>query len=328
MKNKNLRFFIFMFIGILTFYWVFKTFSGKDSLNYINDNLEMMALLFIAHIPTLFMDSLSWRILMSNNKLNLRWCIIITWIAQTASKIMPTGVLTGEFVRIYLGKKRGIPVPQISATVIGDLILATCSLMIMGIISIIIFINYYKEPGQDIIDLKLMFLASSLIILGSVFFCISMRYRLIKSLLRMIISKKVMLPFKHFTFNLLKTDYVLYQLSFQLNRLFLGMSIRLMGWFCGALEIYFFFLIINIDISIIDVVLIETFTALMRSIVFFIPAGVGIQELSFILIGNFLGLANPVSFSMALGRRIREIMIGLPAIIAWILLFEKKIKFR
>ena len=154
MKNKNLRFFIFMFLGILTFYWVFKTFSGKDSLNYINDNLEMMALLFIAHIPTLFMDSLSWRILMSNNKLNLKWCIIITWIAQTASKIMPTGVLTGEFVRIYLGKKRGIPVPQISATVIGDLILATCSLMIMGIISIIIFINYYKEPGQDILDLK------------------------------------------------------------------------------------------------------------------------------------------------------------------------------
>ena len=317
-----------MVLGILTFYWVFNTFSGEDSLNYINDNLGMMALLFIAHIPTLFMDSLSWRILMTNDKLKLRWCIIITWIAQTASKIMPTGVLTGEFVRIYLGKKRGVPIPQISATVIGDLILATFSLMIMGVISIVIFLNYYKESGHDILDLKFIFLASFLIILGSVFFCISMRYRLIKSLLTIIISKKTILPLKQFTLNLLKTDYVLYQLSFQLKRLFIGMFVRLMGWFCGALEIYIFFLIINIDISIIDVVLIETFTALMRSIVFFIPAGVGVQELSFILIGNFLGLTNPVSFSMALGRRIREIMIGIPAIITWILIFEKKIKFR
>lgn len=327
MKNKNIKFFIFTVLGILTFYWVFKTFSGVDSLTYINDNLGMMALLFFAHIPTLFMDSLSWRILMINNKLNLKWCIIITWIAQTASKIMPTGVLTGEFVRIYLGRKKGVPIPQISATVIGDLILATFSLMIMGFISIFTFLNYYKEPGQNILDLKFIFLACSLIILGTIFFCISMRYRLIKSLLRMIISKKKISPFKYFTLNLLKTDYVLYQLSFQLNRLFLGTSVRLMGWFCGALEIYIFFLIINIDISIIDVVLIETFTALMRSIVFFIPAGVGIQELSFIVIGNFLGLTNPVSFSMALGRRIREIMIGLPAIITWILIFEKKIKF-
>ena len=66
----------------------------------------------------------------------------------------------------------------------------------------------------------------------------------------------------------------------------------------------------------------------MRSIVFFIPAGVGVQELSFVLVGNFIGLSNPISFSVALGRRIREIMIGIPAIITWWIIFEKKTKYQ
>ena len=36
------------------------------------------------------------------------WSFIITWIAQTSGKFFPTGNVTGEFVRIYLGIKKGI----------------------------------------------------------------------------------------------------------------------------------------------------------------------------------------------------------------------------
>ena len=66
-------------------------------------------------------------------------------------------------------------------------------------------------------------------------------------------------------------------------------------------------MIINIEVSFVDVILIEAFTGLIRSVVFFIPAGLGIQELAFVIIGSHVGLSDSVSFSMAIGRRIREI---------------------
>ncbi len=325
MKNKNLKFSLYFFLGILTFYWVYNTFSGKESLKYINENKSLLILLFFAHIPTLFLDSLSWRILIKDNKISIWWCTIITWIAQTASKIMPTGILTGEFVRIYLGRKRKVSMAQISATVIGDLALATLSLMIMGIVSIFIFF-YYKDYGNELLDFTYISIGIVSIMLGSLFFCLAIRYRVIKIFIRKFISIKKLKRFSNFSRNLLKTDYVLYNLSFEQKRIFSGLMVRLMGWLGGALEIYIFFWIIDIEISIIDVVMIETFTALVKAIIFFIPAGIGIQELSFILIGNFVGLSNPVAFSMALGRRFREIMVGIPAIIAWWMLFERKIR--
>ena len=38
---------------------------------------------------------------------------------------------------------------------------------------------------------------------------------------------------------------------------------------------------------------------------------------------DFVGLSNEVSFAVALGRRVREILVGLPAIITWSLLSKK-----
>ena len=71
-------------------------------------------------------------------------------------------------------------------------------------------------------------------------------------------------------------------------------------------------------------IIIESVTGIIRAIVFFIPAGLGVQEISFVVVGNFLGLASPVSFSAAIGRRIREILVGVPALITWYKLFSNK----
>ncbi len=73
-----------------------------------------------------------------------------------------------------------------------------------------------------------------------------------------------------------------------------------------------------------DVILIEAFTGIVRAVAFFIPAGLGVQELAFVLIGNYVGLGDTVAFSIAIGRRIREIIVGVPAVLIWIFIFHDK----
>jgi uncharacterized membrane protein YbhN (UPF0104 family) len=97
-----------------------------------------------------------------------------------------------------------------------------------------------------------------------------------------------------------------------------------LGWIAGALEIYVFLFIIGVDASLLDVILIEAFTGIVRAVVFFIPAGLGVQELAFVLIGNYVGLGDTVAFSMAIGRRIREIIVGVPAVLIWVFVFNNK----
>ena len=98
----------------------------------------------------------------------------------------------------------------------------------------------------------------------------------------------------------------------------------MLGWISGAFEIYVFLMIIGVEVSFIDVILIEAFTGLIKSIVFFIPGALGVQELAFVLIGGYVGLGDSISFAIALGRRIREIVFGLPAVVAWLMIFEQK----
>ena len=107
-----------------------------------------------------------------------------------------------------------------------------------------------------------------------------------------------------------------------MNALFL----RLLGWVSGALEIYIFLWIIGIEANLLDVILIECITAIFRSVAFFIPAGLGVQEFAFVLMGEFVGYSGVVSFSIALGRRLREIMVGVPAMIIWYFSFKKDTK--
>ena len=129
---------------------------------------------------------------------------------------------------------------------------------------------------------------------------------------------------KEIIYNLIKFDFELFRLSFRLKIVFLALFYRTLGWIGGAFEIYVFFLIIGVSVDFTDVIIIESITGVIRAIVFFIPAGLGVQEISFVIVGNFLGLASPVSFSAAIGRRIREILVGVPALITWYKLFSNK----
>ena len=156
---------------------------------------------------------------------------------------------------------------------------------------------------------------------GCVFFYFFIKRRLLKFFLNL----KNPLNFKLKRNNiklLLKIDYSLFKISSNKLNIFKATITRLLGWISGALEIYVFLMIINVEVSFVDVILIEAFTGLIRSVVFFIPAGLGVQELAFVIIGSHVGLSDSVSFSMAIGRRIREIGVGLPAILTWFFVFE------
>ena len=319
MRIKN---FFIILLGGISIVWIYNFFAGPESITYIVAHKEKLLLLVLAHIPTLFLDTLAWKILMRKNYLGLLWCFLITWISQTAGKITPTGAITGEFVRIYLSIKKGMTTSEASSTVIGDLALAAFSLLIMALVSFLFL--FYNSENLNVFQGKVRYLTFSIVILifATVGFCISIRKRFMKSFLRKF--PRIIKLNKEIINNLIKFDFELFRLSFRLKIVFLALFYRTLGWIGGAFEIYVFFLIIGVSVDFTDVIIIESITGIIRAIVFFIPAGLGVQEISFVIVGNFLGLASPVSFSAAIGRRIREILVGVPALITWYKLFSNK----
>ena len=139
-KNRLLRNFLFLLIGLFILKWVYGVFEGEEAIKIIRNNFGKFYILVIAHLPTLFFDSLTWYILISKNKLSFLWALTITWIAQTSGKFLPTGNITGELVRIYLGLKKGLSTYESTSTVLIDLVLATFSLFFIALISYLILV--------------------------------------------------------------------------------------------------------------------------------------------------------------------------------------------
>ena len=319
MNIKYIKFLLFFFIGIFLFKWVYDFFGSTESIKLIEENKSKLFFIILIHMPTLFFDAMAWKVFIKNKNFSIFWSFIITWVSQASGKFFPTGTVTGEFIRVYLATQKGLSFHESSSTVFADLLIATFSLFLIASFSFLVVlsnnINFFQNDNFFYIVISLLTL-----FVGCLFFYFFVK----KRFLRFFLTIKNPLNF-NFRRNkikfLLKIDSALYKISTNKINIFKAIVIRLLGWISGALEIYVFLMIINIEVSFVDVILIEAFTALIRSVVFFIPAGLGIQELAFVIIGNYVGLSDSVSFSMAIGRRIRELVVGIPAVLTWFFAF-------
>ena len=321
---KKFKFLIFLILGIFIFHWVYNFFAGPESIKLILDAKYKIFYLIIAHFPTLYFDSLAWVVLMTKNKLSIKKAFIITWVSQTSGKFIPSGNITGEFVRFYLARRSGQKFSDASSTVLMDLFIATFSLFVIGLM-VLTFVIFSFKSNFIFNQFQYLILAFFLISLGSLFFFMIIRKRLISKFL--VTTKKFEFLNKKKILNLLRLDISLNKLSYRKGRLLSAVSLRLIGWIAGAFEIYIFFWVIGVDVKVTDVIIMESVTAIIRSAVFFIPSAIGIQELAFVIVGEFVGYSSTVSFSVAIGRRLREVLIGIPAIITWIFIYRKQSNF-
>ena len=323
MKSK-IKFLVLLFLGILVFNWVYEVFSGEKAINIIIENKDLLYLLIIAHIPTLYFDAMTWVILSKNPKLSLLWSFIIVWISQATGKFFPTGNITGEFVRIYLAVKKGLSTAEATSTVFIDLVIATFSLFLIAIMS---FIYFLFGSNDDLLIKHVIYLSLSLLLIfiSCVIFYFFISKRILKFLIKKIPSFFGYKISPQKFFSIIRVDRALYQAIKKKTILIKALIFRILGWLGGAFEIYIFLWIIGYDPNIIDVIVIESFSGIIRAVAFFIPAGIGVQELAFVIVGDFVGLNSETSFSIALGRRVREILVGLPAITSWFFI-KKKLK--
>jgi putative membrane protein len=84
-----------------------------------------------------------------------------------------------------------------------------------------------------------------------------------------------------------------------------------------SLEIWIALYFLHAPVSFAEAVVIESLIQAVSSAAFFVPGGLGVQEGGFILIGGALGLDPATCLALAGARRIRDLLIFIPGLIAW-----------
>jgi len=84
-----------------------------------------------------------------------------------------------------------------------------------------------------------------------------------------------------------------------------------------ALEIWVALHFLGVRVSYTEAVVIEGLIQAVSSAAFFVPGALGVQEGGFIVIGGALGLDPPTCLALAGARRIRDLLIYVPGLVAW-----------
>ena len=92
---------------------------------------------------------------------------------------------------------------------------------------------------------------------------------------------------------------------------------KLASWTLGTGEVWLGLHFLGHPVSVLEAFVLESLTQAVRSAAFVIPGGLGVQEGSFVIIGTTLGIGPETALAMSLLKRVRELVIGIPALILW-----------
>jgi hypothetical protein len=84
-----------------------------------------------------------------------------------------------------------------------------------------------------------------------------------------------------------------------------------------SLEIWVALYFLHATVSLLDAIAIEVLIQAASSAAFFVPGGLGIQEAAFVVVGGVCGLTPPTCLALAGSRRVRDLLIFTPGLLAW-----------
>jgi putative membrane protein len=96
-----------------------------------------------------------------------------------------------------------------------------------------------------------------------------------------------------------------------------GFLLHFAGWIVSAGEAWLALHFMGVTLGITAVLTIESLLYAIRSVAFAIPNAVGVQEGAYVMLGAIFGLPPEMALALSLLKRGRDILIGVPALLAW-----------
>ena len=69
--------------------------------------------------------------------------------------------------------------------------------------------------------------------------------------------------------------------------------------------------------TFVNALILQSMAMTIRSAAFPVPGALGVQESGYLFVGNLLGIPGETAFAISLIARVRDLAIGIPALLAW-----------
>ena len=299
---------IILFVALLVHYGVVQLAAAVAAAGW---GLLWVALYRFVTIAT---DAVGWRALFPGpTRPALGPLLRIRWIGESLNSLLPVAQVGGDVARARLATHLGVAGPEAGATVVVDFTLGLVTQILYTVIGVALMVQA-GGTGAETRGWLLGLLVAGLAVAA---FYLAQRFALFRRLVG--------------TFRVLPRGRFWDSLAGDANELDRNIAIvygrrgdvmacgawRMATWLLHTGETWLALYYLGVPVSLADALILESLGTAVRSTAFAIPGGLGVQEGGFLLIGSRLGLSPEISLALALVKRVRELLVGGPGLVAW-----------
>jgi putative membrane protein len=274
-----------------------------------------LLLLVPLRVATLALDAWAWRILLlplaPARAPGLAFLLWVASVREAVNRLLPVAGVGGEVVGLRLARTRIPDTAGVAASLVVEVLLTIAVLYLFGGVGVVLMAHI--AAGMDevgtiaaslLLSLPLPLLAWWLLRHGTAF------QRIEHWAARLLGPRAAALDGA-------ALDAALARLSGQHGRLLRALGWQSLAYVAGSVETWYALRLLGHPVDVTTAIAIEGLTQAVRHAGFLVPAGLGVQEAATVLFGHLAGVGGDVALSLALAKRMREVVLGVPALLSW-----------
>lgn len=274
-------------------------------------------------LPQILFAALGWAPLI-DDPMRPRWAVLVRmrWVGDAVNALLPVAQVGGDVVRAQLLVRRGTGTAPATASVAVDLATELTAQFAFAAIGMALLLRLPHQGGDVTVWLAA---ATGLCGVMAFAFLAAQRWGLFRLVERLLVplgggsgpASAGQARSGRAAGMAAGLHEAVLRLHRAPRRLWSSAAAHLASWLLGTLECWVALRILGIEAGLAEALVIESLGQLARTLGFMIPGALGVQEGGFVLACGLFGIPPEQALALALLRRLRDIALGLPGLVAW-----------
>jgi putative membrane protein len=270
--------------------------------------------LTLYHLGQTLSDSAGWLVLIpKEQRMRLTRSFFLHWMGESVNNLLPTARIGGDIVVARVAAMWGMPLKTAIAAVIVDVTIGIVAKVLCFVTAGILLV---AATGRTDFARPLLVAVLTGVLAVTGFYAVQ-RAGIFKWS-AMLASRLAKSPqwdsLVHGGEALDQTIRLLYA---RRSGVVTCCIFWIVSWLIASGEIWIALRALGLRANFTTAVILESTSLFIRSAAFLVPGAVGVQEGGFILLGNLVGIPGDMALALSLLRRVRELALGIPGVIAW-----------
>lgn len=271
-----------------------------------------IALVTAFHLVPVLASALAWRAV-AHAIMPVRFWVFF-WarlLREAINGLLPVAQVGGDVVGARILTFHGSRAPAAGASIVADITLEVLSQLLFTLLGLALLL---ADGGRGLTEWVVIGLGAASVAVGGIL--LAQRWGIFLLLERLLerMARHFDWPALGSLTNLHETVMAIYRRRTAVIACLLW---HLACWLVDAVEFWLALRVLGADLGFTDALIIESLGQALRSAAFVVPGAFGVLEGGYMLLGVSFGLAPEIALSAALIRRVRELALGVPAMLVW-----------